>query len=94
MAKLTITLQVANEKLRLNVDSENERYFREAAEEIEKKLLAYQSKVKSMSLETAMRYALLDATVSKLRKEGADSGLEGDLDKLHSDLDAVLLKHS
>lgn len=94
MAKLTITLQVANEKLKLNVNSEDEKYFRDAAEEIEQKLLAYQSKIKSMSIETAMRYALVDATVSKLRKEGTDSGLEASLDKLHSDLDAVILKHS
>lgn len=94
MAKQTITLQVANERLKLAVDSEDEKYFREAAEEIEKKLLAYQSKIKKMSIETAMRYALVDATVSKLRKEGADSELESDLEKLHSDLDAVILKHS
>lgn len=94
MAKLTITLQVANEKLKLNVNSEDEKYFRDAAEEINQKLLAYQSKIKSMSIETAMRYALVDATVSKLRKEGADSSLEANLDKLHSDLDAVILKHS
>lgn len=94
MAKLTITLQVANERLKLNVDSKDEKYFREAAEEINQKLLAYQSKIKSMSTETAMRYALVDATVSKFIKEGADSELEENIDKLHSDLDAALLRHS
>jgi hypothetical protein len=47
-----------------------------------------------MSIETAMRVALIDATVSKLMKIGKDSELEDDLDKLHSDLDDVLLKHS
>ena len=47
-----------------------------------------------MTIETAMRFALIDATVSKLMKIGADRELEENLDKLHSDLDAVLLKHS
>ncbi|MEE1178190.1 MAG: hypothetical protein U0K71_14430, partial [Paludibacteraceae bacterium] len=65
-----------------------------AAEEIEKKLIAYQSKSKNMTIETAMRFALIDATVSKLMKIGADRELEENLDKLHSDLDVVLLKHS
>ena len=94
MAVRKITLWVANERIELNIDTEKERYFREAEEEIEKKLLAYQSQRKNMSIETAMRVALIDATVSKLMKIGKDSELEDDLDKLHSDLDAVLLKHS
>lgn len=94
MAVRKITLWVANERIELNVDTEKERYFREAEEEIEKKLLAYQSQRKNMSIETAMRVALIDATVSKLMKIGKDSELEDDLDKLHSDLDDVLLKHS
>ena len=94
MAVRKITLWVANERIELNIDTEKERYFREAEEEIEKKLLAYQSQRKNMSIETAMRVALIDATVSKLMKIGNDSELEYDLDKLHSDLDVVLLKHS
>lgn len=94
MAVRKITLWIANERIELNVDTEKERYFREAEEEIEKKLLAYQSQRKNMSIETAMRVALIDATVSKLMKIGKDSELEDDLDKLHSDLDDVLLKHS
>ncbi len=94
MAVRKITLWVANERIELNIDTEKERYFREAEEEIEKKLLAYQSQRKNMSIETAMRVALIDATVSKLMKIGKDSELEDDLDKLHSDLDVVLLKHS
>jgi hypothetical protein len=94
MAVRKITLWVANERIELNIDTEKERYFREAEEEIEKKLLAYQSQRKNMSIETAMRVALIDATVSKLMKIGKDSELEDDLDKLHSDLDDVLLKHS
>ena len=94
MAVRKITLWVANERIVLNIDTEKERYFREAEEEIEKKLLAYQSQRKNMSIETAMRVALIDATVSKLMKIGKDSELEDDLDKLHSDLDDVLLKHS
>ncbi|MEE1082718.1 MAG: cell division protein ZapA [Paludibacteraceae bacterium] len=94
MAVRKITLWVANERIELNIDTEKERYFREAEEEIEKKLLAYQSQRKNMSIETAMRVALIDATVSKLMKIGKDSELEDNLDKLHSDLDDVLLKHS
>jgi len=94
MAVRKITLWVANERIELKIDTEKERYFREAEEEIEKKLLAYQSQRKNMSIETAMRVALIDATVSKLMKIGKDSELEDDLDKLHSDLDDVLLKHS
>mgnify|MGYP004446483857 CR=1 FL=1 len=94
MAVRKITLWVANERIELNIDTEKERYFREAEEEIEKKLLADQSQRKNMSIETAMRVALIDATVSKLMKIGKDSELEDDLDKLHSDLDDVLLKHS
>jgi hypothetical protein len=47
-----------------------------------------------MSIETAMRVALIDATVSKIKKIGNDSDLEENIDKLQSDLDAVLLKHS
>ena len=94
MAVRKITLWVANERIELKIDTEKERYFREAEEEIEKKLLAYQSQRKNMSIETAMRVALIDATVSKLMKIGKDSELEEDLDKLHSDLDDVLLKHS
>lgn len=94
MAVRKITLWVANERIELNIDTEKERYFREAEEEIEKKLLAYQSQRKNMSIETAMRVALIDATVSKLMKIGKDSELEDDLDKLQSDLDDVLLKHS
>ena len=94
MAVRKITLWVANERIELYVDTEKERYFREAEEEIEKKLLAYQSQRKNMSIETAMRFALIDATVSKLMKIGTDRELEENLDKLHSDLDAVLLKHS
>lgn len=94
MAVRKITLWVANERIELNIDTEKERYFREAEEEIEKKLLAYQSQRKNMSIETAMRVALIDATVSKLMKIGKDSELEDNLDKLNSDLDDVLLKHS
>lgn len=94
MAVRKITLWVANERIELYIDTEKEKYFREAEEEIEKKLLAYQSQRKNMSVETAMRVALIDATVSKLMKIGKDSELEDDLDKLHSDLDDVLLKHS
>lgn len=94
MAVRKITLWVANERIELNIDTEKERYFREAEEEIEKKLLAYQSQRKNMSIETAMRVVLIDATVSKLMKIGKDSELEDNLDKLHSDLDDVLLKHS
>ena len=94
MAVRKITLWIADERIELNIDAEKEKYFREAEEEIEKKLLAYQSKRKNMSVETAMRVALIDATVSKLMKIGKDSELEDDLDKLHSDLDDVLLKHS
>ncbi|MBP5704980.1 MAG: cell division protein ZapA [Paludibacteraceae bacterium] len=94
MAVRKITLWVANERIELKIDTEKERYFREAEEEIEKKLRAYQSQRKNMSIETAMRVALIDATVSKLMKIGKDSELEEDLDKLHSDLDDVLLKHS
>ncbi|MBE6326814.1 MAG: cell division protein ZapA [Bacteroidales bacterium] len=94
MAVRKITLWVANERIELKIDTEKERYFREAEEEIEKKLLAYQSQRKNMSIETAMRVALIDATVSKLMKIGKDSELEDNLDKLHSDLDDVLLKHS
>lgn len=94
MDKIEITLNVANGKVKLKVDPRDEHYFREAAEEIEKKLIAYQSKSKNMTIETAMRFALIDATVSKLMKIGADGELEENLDKLHSDLDAVLLKHS
>lgn len=94
MAVRKITLWVANERIELYVDTEKERYFREAEEEIEKKLLAYQSQRKNMSIETAMRFALIDATVSKLMKIGTDRELEENLDKLHSDLDDVLLKHS
>ncbi len=94
MAVQKITLKVANESIDLNVDPVNEKYFREAAEEIEQKLMAYQSKRKHMSIETALRYAVVDATVSKLMKVGTDSDLEDNLDRLHSDLDAVLLKHS
>lgn len=94
MDKMEITLHVANGTIKLKVDPRNELYFREAAEEIEKKLIAYQSKSKNMTIETAMRFALIDATVSKLMKIGADRELEENLDKLHSDLDVVLLKHS
>ena len=94
MAVRKITLWVANERIELKIDTEKERYFREAEEEIEKKLLAYQSQRKNMSIETAMRFALIDATVSKFMKIGKDSELEDNLDKLHSDLDDVLLKHS
>ena len=94
MAVRKITLWIANERIELNVDAEKEKYFREAEEEIEKKLLAYQSQRKNMSIETAMRVALIDATVSKLMKIGNDSDLEENIDKLQSDLDAVLLKHS
>lgn len=94
MAVRKITLWVANERIELNVDAEKEKYFREAEEEIEKKLLKYQSQKKNMSIETAMRVALIDATVSKLMKIGNDSDLEENIDKLQSDLDAVLLKHS
>lgn len=94
MAVRKITLWVANERIELYIDTEKERYFREAEEEIEKKLLAYQSQRKNMSIETAMRFALIDATVSKLMKIGTDRELEENLDKLHSDLDDVLLKHS
>lgn len=94
MDKIEITLHVANGTIKLKVDTRNEHYFREAAEEIEKKLIAYQSKSKNMTIETAMRFALIDATVSKLMKIGTDRELEENLDKLHSDLDAVLLKHS
>lgn len=94
MAVRKITLWIANERIELNVDAEKEKYFREAEEEIEKKLLKYQSQKKNMSIETAMRVALIDATVSKLMKIGNDSDLEENIDKLHSDLDAVLLKHS
>ncbi|MBP5526515.1 MAG: cell division protein ZapA [Paludibacteraceae bacterium] len=94
MAVRKITLWIANERIELNVDAEKEKYFREAEEEIEKKLLKYQSQKKNMSIETAMRVALIDATVSKLMKIGNDSDLEENIDKLQSDLDAVLLKHS
>ena len=94
MAVRKITLWVANERIELNIDTEKERYFREAEEEIEKKLLKYQSQKKNMSIETAMRVALIDATVSKLMKIGNESDLEENIDKLQSDLDAVLLKHS
>lgn len=94
MAELKITLTVANDKLNLNVDSEEERFFREAEKEIEETLMSYFAKYPKMPLEKAMRYALVGAVVSKLRKEGKDSELEKDLDKLHSDLDDVLLKHS
>ena len=94
MAVRKITLWAANERIELNVDAEKEKYFREAEEEIEKKLLKYQSQKKNMSIETAMRVALIDATVSKLMKIGNDSDLEENIDKLQSDLDAVLLKHS
>lgn len=94
MAVRKITLWIANERIELNVDAEKEKYFREAEEEIEKKLLKYQSQKKNMSIETAMRVALIDATVSKLMKIGNDSDLEENMDKLQSDLDAVLLKHS
>ena len=94
MAVRKITLWIANERIELNVDAEKEKYFREAEEEIEKKLLKYQSQKKNMSVETAMRVALIDATVSKLMKIGNDSDLEENIDKLQSDLDAVLLKHS
>ena len=89
-----ITLKVANESLSVNVDSENEKYFRMAAEEIEETIMAYLARYPKMPIEKAMRYALLNAMVSKLKKEGTDSDLEENLDKLHSDLDAVLLKHS
>ena len=94
MAVRKITLWIANERIELNVDAEKEKYFREAEEEIEKKLLKYQSQKKNMSIETAMRVALIDATVWKLMKIGNDSDLEENIDKLQSDLDAVLLKHS
>ena len=94
MDKIEITLHVANGTIKLKVDPRNEHYFREAEEEIEKKLLKYQSQKKNMSIETAMRVALIDATVSKLMKIGNDSDLEENIDKLQSDLDAVLLKHS
>ena len=94
MAVRKITLWIANERIELNVDAEKEKYFRESEEEIEKKLLKYQSQKKNMSIETAMRVALIDATVSKLMKIGNDSDLEENIDKLQSDLDAVLLKHS
>ena len=94
MAVRKITLWIANERIELNVDAEKEKYFRDAEEDIEKKLIAYQSKSKNMTIETAMRFALIDATVSKLMKIGADRELEENLDKLHSDLDVVLLKHS
>jgi len=94
MAEQKITLTVANDKLNLNVDSEEERFFREAEKEIEDTLTRYFARYPKMSLETAMRYTLLSAVVSKLKKEGKDSELEKDLDKLHSDLDDVLLKHS
>lgn len=94
MAVRKITLWIANERIELNVDAEKEKYFRDAEEEIEKKLLKYQSQKKNMSIETAMRVALIDATVSKLMKIGNDSDLEENIDKLQSDLDAVLLKHS
>ena len=89
MAVRKITLWIANERIELNVDAEKEKYFREAEEEIEKKLLKYQSQKKNMSIETAMRVALIDATVSKLMKIGNDSDLEENIDKLQSDLDAV-----
>ena len=94
MAVRKITLWIANVRIELNVDAAKEKYFREAEEEIEKKLLKYQSQKKNMSIETAMRVALIDATVSKLMKIGNDSDLEENIDKLQSDLDAVLLKHS
>lgn len=94
MEKQKITLLVANEKISMGVEPDEEKYFREAAEEIEKKIIAYQLKRKDMSIETAMRYALVSATVSMLKKNGADSKLETNLEKLHSDLDAVILKHS
>lgn len=94
MAEQKITLTVANDKLNLNVDSEEERFFREAEKEIEETLMSYFAKYPKMPLEKAMRYALVGAVVSKLRKEGKDSELEKDLDRLHSDLDDVLLKHS
>jgi hypothetical protein len=38
MAVRKITLWVANERIELNIDTEKERYFREAEEEIEKKI--------------------------------------------------------
>ncbi len=94
MAVRKITLWIANERIELTVDAEKEKYFREAEEEIEKKLLKNQSQKKNMSIETAMRVALIDATVSKLMKIGNDSDLEENIDKLQSDLDAVFLKHS
>lgn len=94
MADQKITLTIAGERISLRVDSAKEKYFREAEKEIEKKLIAYQAKVRNMSTETAMRYALVDATVSKFIKVGADGELEESLNKLHSDLDAVLLKNS
>ncbi|MBO7441691.1 MAG: cell division protein ZapA, partial [Paludibacteraceae bacterium] len=82
MAVRKITLWIANERIELNVDAEKEKYFREAEEEIEKKLLKYQSQKKNMSIETAMRVALIDATVSKLMKIGNDSDLEENIYKL------------
>ena len=92
--KLTITLKVAGQKLKMIVDPAREKFFRQAEEEIEKTLLTYQARNKGMTIESAMRYALVSSVAAIYEYEDAGKTIESDCDDLNSRLDNVLTKHS